>query len=426
MAINRNLLKEVMLNNQKDIENYTIKTRNLSLDNFPSQVLVGVRRCGKSFVLFQRISQLLTEGHKWNEIAYIDFEDQRLSGFTADDFNRILECHAELYGTRPILFLDEIQNIDGWEKFARNLSDRKYMVFITGSNAKMLSKEIMGQLGGRFLSTEVYPLSFKEYLTFKEVAFDEIALLTTEKRALLMKEYNEYFRWGGLPEAVNLPVKRSYLSSLYQKIYIGDIATRNKISTPKLLQLMLKKMAESLKQPISYTRLAQILSSVGSKITVPTVSNYVGFSEDAWLILRLRNIASVFAEKETVCKYYFIDNGLLSLQLLDAETTLMENMVALTLFRKYGHDSENERVFFYRANVEVDFYIPEDELAIQASYSIADDATYTREVEALTKFPKVHPCKRRVIITYDEEKTVEDEFGTIEVIPGWKWMLNEN
>lgn len=304
MAINRNLLKEVMLNNQKDIENYTIKTRNLSLDNFPSQVLVGVRRCGKSFVLFQRISQLLTEGHKWNEIAYIDFEDQRLSGFTADDFNRILECHAELYGTRPILFLDEIQNIDGWEKFARNLSDRKYMVFITGSNAKMLSKEIMGQLGGRFLSTEVYPLSFKEYLTFKEVAFDEIALLTTEKRALLMKEYNEYFRWGGLPEAVNLPVKRSYLSSLYQKIYIGDIATRNKISTPKLLQLMLKKMAESLKQPISYTRLAQILSSVGSKITVPTVSNYVGFSEDAWLILRLRNIASVFAEKETVCKYY--------------------------------------------------------------------------------------------------------------------------
>lgn len=426
MAINRNLLKEVMLNNQKDIENYTIKTRNLSLDNFPSQVLVGVRRCGKSFVLFQRISQLLTEGHKWNEIAYIDFEDQRLSGFTADDFNRILECHAELYGTRPILFLDEIQNIDGWEKFARNLSDRKYMVFITGSNAKMLSKEIMGQLGGRFLSTEVYPLSFKEYLTFKEVAFDEIALLTTEKRALLMKEYNEYFRWGGLPEAVNLPVKRSYLSSLYQKIYIGDIATRNKISTPKLLQLMLKKMAESLKQPISYTRLAQILSSVGSKITVPTVSNYVGFSEDAWLILRLRNIASVFAEKETVCKYYFIDNGLLSLQLLDAETTLMENMVALTLFRKYGHDSENERVFFYRANVEVDFYIPEDEMAIQASYSIADDATYTREVEALTKFPKVHPCKRRVIITYDEEKTVEDEFGTIEVIPGWKWMLNEN
>ena len=426
MAISRNILKEVMLNNQKDIENYIIYARDLSLDNFPAQVLVGVRRCGKSFVLYQRICQLLAEGHKWNEITYIDFEDQRLSGFTADDFNMILECHAELYGTRPILFLDEIQNIEGWEKFARNLADRKYTVFITGSNAKMLSKEIMGQLGGRFLSAEVYPLSFKEYLDFKGVAFDEKALLATDTRATIMKEYEEYFRWGGLPESVNLPVKRSYLSSLYQKIYIGDIATRNNIGNPKLLQLMLKKMAESLKQPISYTRLAQILSSVGGRVSVPTISNYVGFSEDAWLILRLRNMASMFSEKETVCKYYFIDNGLLSLQLLDANTTLMENMVALTLFRKYGHDPENERVFFYRVNVEVDFYIPEDELAIQASYSIAEDDTYKREVEALSKFPKVHPCKRRLIITYEEEMTIKDEYGTIEVIPCWKWLLNGN
>ena len=426
MAINRNILKEVMLNNQKDIENYIIKTRDLSLDNFPAQVLVGVRRCGKSFVLYQRICQLLAEGHKWNEIAYIDFEDQRLSGFTAEDFNLILECHAELYGTRPILFLDEIQNIDGWEKFARNLADRKYMVFITGSNAKMLSKEIMGQLGGRFLSTEVYPLNFKEYLNFKGVKFDEKALLATDTRASFMKEYNDYFRWGGLPESVNLSVKRGYLSSLYQKIYIGDIATRNNIGNPKLLQLMLKKMAESLKQPISYTRLAQILSSVAGKVSVPTISKYVGFSEDAWLILRLRNMASLFSEKETVCKYYFIDNGLLSLQLLDANTTLMENLVALTLFRKYGHGQENERVFFYRGNVEVDFYVPEDELAIQASYSIAADDTYKREVEALTKLPQDHPCKRRIIITYEEETTIEDKYGTIEVMPCWKWLLNEN
>ena len=104
----------------------------------------------------------------------------------------------------------------------------------------------------------------------------------------------------------------------------------------------------------------------------------------------------------------------------------MENMVALTLFRKYGHDPENERVFFYRVNVEVDFYIPEDELAIQASYSIAEDDTYKREVEALSKFPKVHPCKRRLIITYEEEMTIKDEYGTIEVIPCWKWLLNGN
>lgn len=425
MSISRSVLKEVILDAKKDIGNYIINNREVSLDAFPLQVLVGVRRCGKSFVLYQQIFRMLEAGHNWNEITYIDFEDQRLSGFEAEDFNLILECHTELYGTRPILFLDEIQNIEGWEKFARNLADRKFMVYITGSNAKMLSKEIMGQLGGRYLSAEIYPLSFREFLTFKGVAYDEKALLATESRALFMKAYEEYFRWGGLPEAVNLPVKRNYLTSLYQRIYVGDIVARNKISNSKILQLMLKKMAESVMQPLSYTRLSKILSSVGGKVSVPTVSNYVGFSEDAWLILRLRNIASAFTEKETVCKFYFIDNGLLSLQLLNADTILLENMVALSLFRRYGHDEDNERVFFYNDNVEVDFYIPDEELAIQVSYRIDDDKTRAREVTALTKLPKVHPCKRRVIITFDEETTIEDSIGIIEVIPCWKWLLDE-
>lgn len=425
MSISRSILKEVILDAKKDIGNYIINNREVSLDAFPLQVLVGVRRCGKSFVLYQQIFRMLEAGHNWNEITYIDFEDQRLSGFEAEDFNLILECHTELYGTRPILFLDEIQNIEGWEKFARNLADRKYMVYITGSNAKMLSKEIMGQLGGRYLSAEIYPLSFREFLTFKGVVYDEKALLATESRALFMKAYEEYFRWGGLPEAVNLPVKRNYLTSLYQRIYVGDIVARNKISNSKILQLMLKKMAESVMQPLSYTRLSKILSSVGGKVSVPTVSNYVGFSEDAWLILRLRNIASAFTEKETVCKFYFIDNGLLSLQLLNADTILLENMVALSLFRRYGHDEDNERVFFYNDNVEVDFYIPDEELAIQVSYHIDDDKTRAREVTALTKLPKVHPCKRRVIITFDEETTIEDSIGIIEVIPCWKWLLDE-
>lgn len=422
--MNRNTIKEVIHSSKADIERYHILHRNVSLDEFPLQILVGVRRCGKSFVLYQEIYKQIEAGHSWDEIMYIDFEDQRLSGFTASDFPLLLECHAELYNTRPILFLDEIQNIDGWEQFARNLADRKYTVFITGSNAKMLSREIMGQLGGRYLSAEVYPLSFHEYLQFVNVAHDEKTLLTTSGRAQVMKAYEEYFRWGGLPEAVNLPVKRSYLSSLYQRIYIGDIVTRNKVSNPKLLQLMLRKMAESVMQPISYNRIAKILSSVGGKVSVPTVSNYVGFAEDAWLILRLRNITSAFSEKETTCKYYFIDNGLLSLQLLNVDTILMENMVALSLFRKYGHDPENERVYFYNDNVEVDFYIPDDELAIQVSFSIDNDTTRAREVEALTKLPRVHPCKRRIILTYDEEYVIEDEYGTIEVLPCWKWMLS--
>ena len=425
MSIARNTLKQVLLDNQKDVEQYDIFPRHYDLGSFPLMIFVGVRRSGKSFLLFQRIRQLLAEGKGWDEMLYLDFEDTRLEGFTAEDFNLILECHQEMYGKRPMLFLDEIQNVDGWQKFARNLADKKYSVFITGSNAKMLSKEIMAALGGRYLPVEVYPFSFKEYLSYTGVAYDDLALTATESKARFMKAYGEYFTWGGLPESINLPVKRSYLSSVFQKIYLGDIVQRNGISNPRLLQLMIKKMAESVMQPASYNRISKILSSVSGKISVPTVSNYISCSEDAWLLLRLRNIASSFSDKESICKYYFIDNGLLTLQLLDAETILLENMVALSLFRKYGHDEDNERVFFYNVNVEVDFYVPEDELAIQVSYSIADPETEKREKEPLEKLPNVHPCRRRIIITYEEEGTLTDKHGTIEVIPCWKWLLQE-
>ena len=426
MSIARNTLKQVLLDNQKDIEQYIIFPRRFDFDSFPLQVFVGVRRSGKSFLLFQKIRQMLNAGHQWEDMLYLDFEDTRLEGFSAEDFNLILECHQEMYGKRPMLFLDEIQNIEGWQKFARNLADKKYSVFITGSNAKMLSKEIMAELGGRYLPTEVYPFSFKEYLSYTNIPFDELALTATESKAQFMKAYSEFFAWGGLPESVNLPVKRSYLSSVFQKIYLGDIVQRNGIANPKLLQLMIKKMAESVMQPVSYNRISKILSSVSGKISVPTVSNYIGFSEDAWLLLRLRNIASAFTERESICKYYFIDNGILSLQLLGGETILLENIVALSMFRKYGHDVDNERVFFYNATVEVDFYVPEDELAVQVSYSIKDQDTYDREVGALTKLPNVYPCRRRVIITFDEEDSLTDKHGTIEVVPCWKWLLYIN
>ena len=425
MAITRNTLKQILLDNQKDVEQYTVFPRHYDLDSFPLQVFVGVRRSGKSFLLFQKMHQMLDDGYSWADMLYLDFEDTRLEGFTSDDFNLILECHQEMYGKRPVLFFDEMQNIDGWQKFARNLADKKYSVFITGSNAKMLSKEIMATLGGRYLPKEVYPFSFREYLTYMNVPFDELSLTATESKGRFMNAYHEYFTWGGLPESIHLPVKRNYLSSVYQKIYLGDIVQRNGISNPRLLQLMLKKMAESVMQPTSYNRISRLLSSVSGRISVPTVSSYVGFSEDAWLLLRVRNIASAFAEKKSVCKYYFIDNGLLSLQLLNCETILLENMVALSLFRKYGHDEDNEQVFFYNANVEVDFYVPDNELAVQVSYSINDPETLRRESGALGKLPQIYPCRRRVIITYDEEGSLEDKYGTIEIIPAWKWLLDQ-
>ena len=423
--VDKLVLKQIILNNREEIEQYQIVHRDVQSDGFNCCIFVGVRRGGKSFVLYEKIQQMLSEGHSWDEILYLNFEDDRLSGLDINDMDTILECHMEMGGaSKPALFLDEIQNIDGWEKFARRVADSKYMVWITGSNAKMLSKEMMTTLGGRYIPIEVYPFSFIEYLRWAVIPFDDQSLLSIGTRVKLKQAYEEYFKWGGLPESLGLPVKRNYISSVYQKIYLGDICTRNKISNPNLLRLLIKKIAEGVKQPVSYTRLAQVLSSAGGKITVPTTSSYIEYSEVAWLILRLHNIASAFAEKETNCKYYFVDNGILSILLIDPETTLLENLVALQLFRVYGHDPDNERVFFYNNNVEVDFYIPEDEIAIQVSYSISKDKdTWNREVGALQKLPKALSCKKRLILTYDESQTIEDEYGTIEVIPCWKWLL---
>ena len=421
--MDKQLLKQILRDNQQEVERYVVEPRDLKFEGFPCHVLVGIRRAGKSYMLYHVIQQLLAQGHKWDEILYLNFEDERLENFDTDDFNRLLECHQEMYGKRPMLFLDEIQNIDSWHKFARRMADSQYTIFITGSNAKMLSGEINTTLGGRFLIAEVYPYSFKEFLTVHQVPTGELDLLSTEGRARVIRCFDEYLHYGGLPAAALLPAKRNYLSSVYQKIYMGDIIARNKITNVSGIRVLVRKMAESVCRPISYNRINNLLSSVGGKLSLATTIKYVEYCEDAWLLLRLRNYASALADKESNCKYYFIDTGILGLFLIDKDAMLLENIVALQLFRIYGHAPENERVFFYHHNFEVDFYVPDAELAIQVSYSLRDDETRKRETEALHKLPHHLPCSRRIILTYDEEETITDQHGIIEVAPVWKWLL---
>lgn len=423
--MDKQLLKQILRENQQEVERYEVFPRRMKFDDFPCRVLVGVRRAGKSYMLYHRIQQLLAVGRKWDEMLYLNFEDERLENFGPEDFNRLLECHQEMYGKRPMLFLDEIQNIDWWHKFARRMADSKYTIFITGSNAKMLSGEINTTLGGRFLIAEVYPFSFMEFLEVHQVPAGKLDLLTTEGRSNVIRHFNEYLRYGGLPAAARMPAKRDYLSSVYQKIYMGDIIARNKITNVAGIRVLVRKMAESVCRPISYNRINNLLSSVGGKLSLATTIKYVEYCEEAWLLLRLRNYASALADKESNCKYYFIDTGILGLFLIDKDTMLLENLVALQLFRIYGHDVENERVYFYNDGYEVDFYVPDDELAIQVSYSLRDEDTRKRETEALEKFGKRMPCKQRLILTYDEEETITDQFGVIEVIPAWKWLLQK-
>lgn len=420
----KQILKQILRDNQLEVERYVVESRELNLGDFPCRVLVGVRRAGKSYLLYHHIQQLLSEGRKWDEILYLNFEDERLESFGTEDFNRLLECHQEMYGKRPMLFLDEIQNIDGWHKFARRMADGKYTIFLTGSNAKMLSGEINTTLGGRFLIAEVYPYSFKEFLAVHQVSIAEKDLLTTEGRASVVRRFDEYLHYGGLPAAALMPAKRNYLSSVYQKIYMGDIIARNKITNVAGIRVLVRKMAESVCRAISYNRINNLMSSVGGKLSLATTIKYVEYCEEAWLLLRLRNYSSCLAEKESNCKYYFIDNGILGLFLIDKDAMLLENLVALQLFRLYGHDSDNEHVYFYLDGYEVDFYIPDDELAIQVCFSLRDEETLKREIDALQRFPKHLPCRRRIILTYDEEDTIADQFGSIEVVPVWKWLVS--
>ena len=421
--MDKQILKQILRDNQQEVVRYKIEPRELIIDDFPCCVLVGVRRSGKSYMLYQQIQQLLINGKQWDEILYLNFEDERLENFTAEDFNRLLECHQEMYGKRPMLFLDEIQNIDGWERFARRMADAKYTIYITGSNAKMLSGEINSALGGRFLTYEVYPYSFREYVNVHRVSVLPNDIISTEGRSDVVRLFNEYLHNGGLPASALLPAKRNYLSSVFQKIYLGDIIARNNITNVAGIRLMIRKIAESVCRPISFNRINNLLSSVGGKLSLATTIKYVEYCEDAWLLMKLKNYTACLADKESNCKYYFIDNGILNLFLIDKDSMLLENLVAMQLFRKYGHDMSNERVFFYNDNFEVDFYIPEDTLAIQVCYSLSDEETLQREVSALKKLPKRLDCNRRVIITFDEETSFSDEYGTIEVVPAWKWLL---
>lgn len=412
------LLKKILVTNRAIITGIEYVERDIQLEDNLNYVFVGLRQAGKSYLMYQRIHQLLKGGHSINEIVYINMDDERLIGMTADDLDLILQAHYQLDECTPILFLDEIQNVENWEKFARRLANEKYRVYITGSNAKMLSSEVATTLGGRYVIQEVYPYSFSEYLRANNIALQKNWEYNTKTLNALFRVFADYFSYGGFPESVNVVQKRSWLSSLYQKIFLGDLIARYKIRNDLSLKLLIKKLSESIKQPSSINRLANVLSSAGQKIHSMTLMEYMKYMEETWLLFSMCNYAAKFAEKESAKKYYFRDNGILNLFLTDPETSLLENRVAIELKKIYGNE-----VYFYNKAVEVDFYVPEHEWLLQASYSIADDDTREREISALLKVGKHLNAKRLTVITYNEEETITVNDINIEVVPLWKWLL---
>ena len=417
--LSKDLIKDIIVENQRFISSVSFFERDYVFEDVLNYVLVGLRRAGKSYLLYQRIHQLLEKGHRMEEICYFNFEDDRLGIMTLADLDIIKSAYEEMFDTQPVFFFDEIQIVEGWEKFARRLADQKYRVYITGSNAKMLSSEIATTLGGRYMIMEVFPLSFAEYLSFSSINVKEKNALHLHRKEIV-KHFETYFRFGGLPEVMNVADKRSWLSGLFNKVFFGDLIARYDIRNDFGLRILAKKLAESVKQPSSYNRLANVVSSTGKKASTDTVIDYVNYMCESWLLLPLENIIGKLTGCNTQRKYYFIDNGILNLFLPDPETSLLENMVAINLIRKYKNE-----VCFYHNGVEVDFYLPEQKKLIQASYSLQDESTFQRETEALVKVSKRLEVNDLMIITKDEETVLEKDGKTIQVMPLWKWLLGQ-
>lgn len=413
------ILKQIIYDQHEVIKNFKIIPRNYDFDFNANYVLVGLRRAGKSTLLYKIVQDLIADGVDWNQIIYINFEDERLEEFSAKDFNDILTVQSELSDKRGWFFLDEIQNIDGWEKFARRMADSKEHTFITGSNAKMLSTEIEERLGGRYISKYITPYNFKEFLNAKEIDFSEKSILGTKGRGHIKRAFEEFFYYGGFPENLSYNDKRGYVSSIYQKILLGDIASHNNIRNTIGLKLLMKKIAETVKDEVSYSNLYNILKSIGIKISKDVVIDYIGYAKEAYLIFAVKNYFYKFVDKETTPKYYWNDNGLLNLFLNKEEPRLLENLVAINLKNNF-----DEIYYLKSQKLDVDFFVPKTGTVVQVAFSLKNTSD-DRETKALVQAAKtLKEAKRFVIITYEEERVLEIDNVQIEVIPIWKWLLN--
>ncbi|MGM9843586.1 MAG: ATP-binding protein [Muribaculaceae bacterium] len=415
--MDKELFKRIIVENQELIGDIELIRRDFTFENNGNYVFVGVRQCGKSYLLYQRMKELLCAGHKKTELVYVNFDDERISNIKSEELDLILQAQHSLTAEKPILFLDEIQNIDGWEHFARRLVNQKYQVYITGSNAKMLSRDIATTLGGRYLNIDVFPYSFSEYLRANNVSLMNNWQYGKQQYDV-QRLFNSYFYFGGFPELILIKNKRAWLNGIFQKIFLNDIVVRNSVKNDTALKFTIRKLAQSVNQPTSYTRIANLVNAMQLKLSTQSVINYISYLSDSYLIFQIENFASKLVQKETIKKRYFIDNGLLNIFLLEDEALLLENLCAIHLHRLFGSD-----LYYYANGVEVDFYVPNEGLAVQSCCNLNDDSTVEREVRALVALAKRFDLSRLVIVTKDTDSIINTDNVSIEVIPAWKWLL---
>lgn len=396
------------------IERDCEKEAGKALKNNLIKVLIGVRRCGKSFLAHRILFG--------KEYGYVNFDDERFIGAKAEDLNDFLEVLQEISPDAKYLLLDEAQNITGWELFANRLKRSGYNLVVTGSNAKLLSRELATHLTGRHVSLELFPFSFGEFLKRKDLKFSGQDFYLTKKRAAIKKALSEYMDQGGFPELFSVENKKQYLRDLYDKIISRDIIPRHKVRFGKDLKEMAVYFFSNFGSRFTYRKLKNIFEISSAH----TVKNYVNYLEEAYLIFELLPFSFKLKEQvRSARKIYCIDNGLInaiSFQNSPNTGRMMENLVFLNL------KAQKKEIYFYsdKNGREVDFLIRENKKVaelVQVCFDLENLETKERELSALAKSSEELNCRKLTVITWDEEREENYKNKKIVFVPLWKWLL---
>ncbi len=420
-----------------DFQERTLETgvpRHLKVDPLPGKatILIGVRRSGKSTYLFQIIDRLMREGVSRENILYLNFFDDRLHSLNKDNLNQIIEAYFLLYpekkNTETIYcFFDEIQVLEGWEPFVdRLMRTERCEVYITGSSAQMLSKEIATQMRGRALSWEILPFSFSEFLDFKGIRSK--GSLSTKKQLIVRKAFDDYWEAGGFPEVAGLEsrLRIKIHQEYFQAVLFRDLIERHDISHPRAVTDLAYRLIDNAASLHSINSLTGYLKSLGHKAPKSSVSDYLNWFEDAYFLFSVRIFdASPARRNANPKKIYCIDHRLItsvSSGILINSGHLLENLVFAALRRI------TPEIYYLKtkSGVEVDFVatMPDySKLLVQVCESLADPKTRKREVKSLKEGMAELNLKSAVIVTREKEEEIQTGRGTIKVIPAWRFLL---
>ena len=403
------------------------RTLNVPLNSGKIIILIGVRRSGKTSYLHELAKKLIAGGISNTCVMYINFEDERLD-LKADELDLLLQAYRELYPDNGIekcyFFFDEIQNIAGWDTFIRRVYDSGTKnIFITGSNARFLSSDIATSLRGRTISYEVFPLSFREYLTFKEVSVD---LHSTNSIAHINHHLIDYLRNGGFPEVIGYDdgLRNRVLQEYFNVMIYRDLLERYQIKNIPALKFFLKRLLSSATKQMSVNNIYNELKSSGFKIGKNQLYDNLEACQNIYLALILRKHTTSLVERELgEKKVYAIDNGLLnalSYKFSDDLGKTVEQTVFLELKRR------EKDVFFYKEKVECDFIVKNGfdvSEAIQTSVSLTDEKIRKRELRGLLECCAAFGLKEGLIITLDGMEEFTENGVTVKVMPLYRWLL---